>query len=86
MTSRPDYAANVREAAKPTRIDKALLQIAPAWAMGRIKARVDGQLRLMLANRAAENFAAYEAADNDRLRGEKWIAVSYTHLTLPTKA
>jgi lambda family phage portal protein len=46
--------------------------------MGRIKARVDGQLRLMLANRAAENFAAYEAADNDRLRGEKWIASKLT--------
>jgi lambda family phage portal protein len=78
MSGKPDYAANVREAAKPTRIDKALLQIAPAWAMGRIKARVDGQLRLMLANRAAENFAAYEAADNDRLRGEKWIASKLT--------
>jgi len=78
MSAKPDYAANVREAAKPTRIDKALLQIAPAWAMGRIKARVDGQLRLMLANRAAENFAAYEAADNDRLRGEKWIASKLT--------
>lgn len=78
MSQQPDYAAQVREAAKTTRIDRALLQIAPAWAMGRIKARVDGQLRLMMANRAAENFAAYEAADNDRLRGEKWIASKLT--------
>ncbi len=78
MSGKPDYAANVREAAKPTRIDRALLQIAPGWAMGRIKARVDGQLRLMLANRAAENFAAYEAAGNDRLRGENWITPKST--------
>lgn len=76
--SQPDASDRVKQAAQPTRLDIAIQRLSPRWAASRIKSRVDHELRMMMATRAAENFAAYEAAANDRLRGENWIAPKTT--------
>jgi len=76
--SHQDASDRVKRAAQPTRLDIAIQRLSPRWAASRIKSRVDHELRMMMATRAAENFAAYEAAANDRLRGENWIAPKTT--------
>ena len=76
--SQPVASERVRQAAQPTRLDIAIQRLSPRWAASRIKSRVDHELRMMMAAKAAENFAAYEAAGNDRLRGENWIVSKHT--------
>ena len=56
--SQPDASERVRQAAQPTRLDVAIQRLSPRWAASRIKSRVDHELRMMMATRAAENFAA----------------------------
>ena len=78
MSQTPSYADRVKSAAQYTRLDSVIQRVSPRWAAGRVKARVDHELRMMMAARAADNFAAYEAAGNDRLRGENWIVPKNT--------
>lgn len=80
MDERPPIAAageltaRMNKAKTPNRFDRLLFAVAPSIAAGRIKARVDHELRMLRSERAAERFAAWEAADtSDRLRGEKWL-------------
>jgi lambda family phage portal protein len=69
----------VKRAARKTPEDRELFRTDPEQASRRIKARVDHELRMAMSERAAENFAAYEAADTgDRLRGEKWLTSKLT--------
>lgn len=73
-TSKPsELLQRVRAASKPSRDEKKLFKINPEEASRRIKARVDHELRMAMSERVAERFAAYEGAENDRLRGEKWL-------------
>jgi lambda family phage portal protein len=74
-TSQPnELLQRVRAASRPTRDEKKLFKINPEEASRKIKARVDHELRMAMSERVAERFAAYEGAENDRLRGEKWLA------------
>ena len=73
MVDTSPYQQRIRAAARPTRLDTIIARVAPAFAAGRIRARVDHELRMMMSDRAAASFAAYEAADHDRFRGEKWL-------------
>ena len=73
MADTSPYQQRIRAAARPTRLDTIIARVAPAFAAGRIRARVDHELRMMMSDRAAASFAAYEAADHDRFRGEKWL-------------
>lgn len=68
-----EYLDRIQFAKQPTRFDKFLFRLSPKMASGRIKARVDHELRMMLSDRAAENFAAYDGADTGRLQGDKWL-------------
>jgi lambda family phage portal protein len=69
-----DLVRQVKEAARQTREEKKLFRTNPEEASRRVKSRVDHVLRMAMAERVAERFAAYEGAENDRLRGEKWLA------------
>lgn len=68
-----ELVKQVKKAATPTRDEKKLFRINPEEASRRVKCRVDHVLRMAMAERVAERFSAYEGADNDRLRGEKWL-------------
>lgn len=68
-----DLRERVDAAARPTRLDRIVGAVSPALASKRVKARIDHEIRLAMSQRAAERFAAWEAADNDRLRGERWV-------------
>jgi len=67
-------ASRIRAAAKPTRFDAILARISPRLSSSRIRSRVDHELRMALAERAAARFSAHEAADHGRLRGDRWLA------------
>ena len=71
--SSPTPQERIAAAARPTRLDTLIGRVAPGIASNRIKSRVDHELRMMLVDRTAAKFATYEAADHDRLRGEKWL-------------
>lgn len=74
-TSQPNkLLQRVRAASRPTRDEKKLFKTNPEEVSQKIKARVDHELRMAMSERVAERFAAYEGAENDRLRGEKWLA------------
>ncbi|MFN9287576.1 MAG: phage portal protein, partial [Planctomyces sp.] len=73
-----DLRKRVDAAAQQTRLDRVIATVSPALASRRVKARVDHEIRLAMAQRAAERFTAWEAADHDRLRGEKWLASKLT--------
>jgi lambda family phage portal protein len=74
-TSQPnELLQRVRAASRPTRDEKKLFKTNPEEVSRKIKARVDHELRMAMSERVAERFAAYEGAENDRLRGEKWLA------------
>lgn len=73
-----DLAKRIASAGQPTRLDRVVMAVAPAYAAGRIRARVDHQLRMAMSERAAANLSVWEAAGNDRLRGEKWITSQMT--------
>lgn len=73
-----DLRRRVDAAAKPTRLDRIVGAVSPALASRRVKARVDHEIRLAISQRAAERFTAWEAADHDRLRGERWMASKLT--------
>jgi lambda family phage portal protein len=73
-----DLRKRVDAAAQQTRLDRVIATVSPALASRRVKARVDHEIRLAMAQRAAERFTAWEAADHDRLRGENWIAPKTT--------
>lgn len=68
-----ELVKQVKKAATPTRDEKKLFRVNPEEASRRVKCRVDHVLRMAMAERVAERFSAYEGADNDRLRGEKWL-------------
>jgi len=68
-----DLRKRIDDASHQTRLDRMIAAVSPALASRRVKARVDHELRLAMAQRAAERFTAWEAADNDRLRGERWV-------------
>lgn len=67
------FKARLQKAQKPNGIDRVLMAVAPERAAKRIRSRVDHAIRMMMSERAVERFAAYEGADTDRLRGEKWL-------------
>lgn len=73
-----DLQKRVQQAAMPTRFDRVIGTVSPSLASRRVKARIDHEIRLAMAQRAAERFTAWEAADHDRLRGEKWLASKLT--------
>ena len=64
-----DLADQIRQAQSPTRLDRWIGVLSPSLSSSRVKARVDHVMRMHLS----ERFAAYEAADDDRLRGERWL-------------
>ena len=74
-TSQPnELLQRVRAASRQTRDEKRLFKTNPEEVSRKIKARVDHELRMAMSERVAERFAASEGAENDRLRGEKWLA------------
>jgi lambda family phage portal protein len=73
-----DLAARIAAAGQPTRLDRVVMAVAPGYAAKRIRSRVDHELRMAMSERAAENLSVWEAAGNDRLRGEKWITSQMT--------
>lgn len=72
MTKSP-YVQRIEKAKLPTRFDRVLFAVSPDRAAKRVRARVDHEIRMMMSERAVERFAAYEGAENDRIRGEKWL-------------
>jgi lambda family phage portal protein len=66
-------------AKQPTRIDRAIAAVSPTFAAKRIRARIDHEIRVAISERAASRFTAWEAADHDRLRGERWMASKLTY-------
>ena len=65
-------------AKKLTRIDRVISAVSPALAARRVRARIDHEIRVAMSERAASRFTAWEAADHDRLRGERWMASKLT--------
>ena len=56
------------------RLDQWILSLFPAWGAGRITARRKLSLSQRLGEAAEQRFSrAYEASDNDRFRGSKWL-------------
>lgn len=73
-----ELVRQVKKAATPSRDEKKLFRVNPEEASRRVKSRVDHVLRMAMAERVAERFASYEGAENDRLRGEKWLTSKLT--------
>lgn len=55
-------------------LDSAILAIAPGWGAKRMAARRRVELSTRIMRRFKGKFRAWEAADNDRFRGGKWLA------------
>ena len=70
--AKPDYIERLNKAKSQTRFDKFVFAVSPARGSGRVKARVDHEIRMMLSERAVERFAAYDGADTGRLH-ERWL-------------
>jgi lambda family phage portal protein len=68
----------VNVAKRLTRIDRVISAVSPALAARRVRARIDHEIRVAMSERAASRFTAWEAADHDRLRGERWMASKLT--------
>ncbi len=60
-----DLRNRVDAAARQTRLDRVIAAVSPALASKRVKARVDHEIRLAMAQRAAERFTAWEAETKD---------------------
>jgi lambda family phage portal protein len=71
-------AKRIEAAGVPTRLDRVMMALAPSVASARIRSRVDHELRMAMSERAAANLQTWEAAGNDRLRGEKWVTTQMT--------
>lgn len=75
---RLSVADRVRRVSRPTPEERAMFRTDPETAAKRIQTRVDHCLKMAMAERAAEHFAANEAADTDRIRGQKWLTSQLT--------
>lgn len=55
------------------RLDKFVEAVSPKWAIQRRKARADLAVLERVASRQDRQFSEWDSADNDRLRGSRWL-------------